>query len=409
VDGFPHWIISVDDHVLEPGHVWQERVPAKLRDRAPKLIQHEKFGTSWEFDGMLLPTSGMAAAATIEGDMSPNPLDYSELRPGCTEPKARVADMDRDHVLASLCFPSFPRFAGQLFSLIDDKELGLACIRAYNDWMIEEWAGTVPGRLIPLVVMPFWDPKLATAEVQRCAAAGAAAVAFSENSDKLGFPSIHDADYYWDPVFAACAEAGLPVCMHMGSSSLLPQTAADAPYIVSISLGPTSIIYCLNDWLFSGQFQRHPDLKICLSEGGIGWIPYALERASYVVRKNRVWLDKIDDEGLDEAAAWVGGTKKGARSEGYDIPVRELFRRHVYGCFIDDEFGCRNVHDVGVDNVMLETDYPHADSTWPNSWPLAKERLAGLTDEEVYKIVQGNARKVFGTFAFADEPAPVAV
>src|SRR5687768_15246287 len=105
--GFPHWIISVDDHVLEPGHVWQDRVPAKLKDRAPRLIHHDVFGTSWEFDGQVLPTSGMAAAATIDGEMSPNPLDYSELRPGCTEPKARVADMDRDHVLASMCFPSF--------------------------------------------------------------------------------------------------------------------------------------------------------------------------------------------------------------------------------------------------------------------------------------------------------------
>ena len=347
----------------------------------------------------------MAAAATVDSEtMSPAPLDYSELRPGCYEPKARVADMDLDHVLASLCFPSFPRFCGQLFSLHHDKELGLACLKAYNDWTIEEWSGTVPGRLIPLILVPLWDPALAAQEIERCAALGAGGVAFSENPYKLGLPSIHDADYHWDPMFAAAAAAEMPVCMHMGSSSTLPQTSPDAPYIVSISLGPTSLFSTLNDWLFSGQFQRHPQLKICLSEGGIGWIPYAMERASYVVRKNRGWLEKAEEEGMDSNATWLGETKAGAKSEGFDISVEQLFRDHVFGCFIDDEFGCRNLDSIGLDNVMLETDYPHADSTWPNSFPLAGQRLAGLSDEDAYKVVQGNARRVFKNFTFADEP-----
>jgi predicted TIM-barrel fold metal-dependent hydrolase len=395
-------MISVDDHVLEPGHLWQDRVPAKLRDRAPRLIDTDE-GTVWEFDGQRLPTSVLAAAVKLDGDVSPNALDYRDLSPGCYEPKARVADMDRNHVLSSLCFPSLPRFCGQLFSLHDDQELGLACLRAYNDWMLEEWCGTVPGRLMPLILLPLRDPKLAVEEIERCAALGASAIAFSENPSKLGLPSIHDANYYWDPVFDAAAQANLPLCQHMGSSSALPQTSADAPYIVTFSLGPTSAMFCLNDWLFSGQFVRHPDLKVCLSEGGIGWIPYILQRASWVLDRNRAWVE--GDVELDSSAAWVDDQAKGAKAESFDVPLEQIFRDHVYGCFIDDVQGVRNLDAIGYDNVMIETDYPHVDSTFPVSWDMAREGLAGISDENVYKIVQGNARKVFSTFTFAEEPA----
>jgi predicted TIM-barrel fold metal-dependent hydrolase len=402
VGEFPKWMISVDDHVLEPGHLWQTWTAAKYRDRAPKLVTTDK-GTAWQFDGQELPTSALAAAVALGGKVSPLPLDYSELSPGCYEPSARVADMDRNNVLASMCFPSLPRFCGQLFALHEDQDLGLACIRAYNDWMIEEWCGTVPGRLMPLIILPLRDPVAAVAEIERCADKGAVGIAFSENPSKLGLPSIHDADYFWDPVFAAAAAADMPLCQHMGSSSVLPQTSADAPYIVTFSLGPTSAMFCLNDWLFSGQFFRHPNLKVCLSEGGIGWIPYILQRASWVLDRNRDWVE--GDVELDTSAGWVDEQKAGAKAERFDVPLDQLFRDHVYGCFIDDIEGVRNLDSIGVDNVMIETDYPHVDSTFPNSWQMAHDHLAHLDDDVIYKIVQGNARRVFHRFTFAEEPA----
>jgi predicted TIM-barrel fold metal-dependent hydrolase len=396
---FPNWMISVDDHVLEPGDLWQSRVPAKLRERAPRLVSTDA-GTVWEFDGERYPTSALAAAVAPGGAVNPAPLDYSELGEGCWDPKVRVADMDRNHVLASLCFPSFPRFAGQLFSLVDDRELGLACIRAYNDWMIDEWSGGAPGRLMSLVILPYWDQQLAVDEIHRTAAKGATAVAFSENPGKLGFPSIHDAGYYWDPVFAAAEEAELPVCMHMGSSSVLPQTSPDAPWVITFSLAPTSAMFCLMDWLYSGQFIRHPSLKVCLSEGGIGWIPFILQRASWVLDRNREWIE--GDTAIDKSAGWVENQMPGAKPEPIDVPFEQLFRDHVYGCFIDDPIGMANIDAIGADNIMLETDYPHVDSTFPDSWASAKRQLAGQSDETIYKIVQGNARRVFHRFEFAD-------
>src|SRR5690606_3183787 len=121
-------------------------------------------------------------------------------------------------ILASLCFPSFPRFCGQIFAEANDKDLALLCVQAYNDWMIDEWCASAPGRFIPLVIMPLWDPPAAAREIERCAAKGATALAFSENPEPLGLPTIHDLGRYWDPLLAAAEAANMVICMHVGSS-----------------------------------------------------------------------------------------------------------------------------------------------------------------------------------------------
>jgi len=159
-------------------------------------------------------------------------------------------------------------------------------------------------------------------------------------------------------------------------------------------------MFCLNDWLFSGQLIRHPDLKICLSEGGIGWIPFILQRASWVLDRNRPWIEAEGE--LDTSAGWVASQLQGAKPERIDVPLEQLFREHVYGCFIDDPFGIANIDAVGADNVLLETDYPHSDSTFPESREAAQRALAGLDEVTTYKIVQGNARRVFDRFEFAE-------
>ena len=223
------WLISVDDHVIEPANVWQDRVPAKFKDVAPKLVSDDDMDY-WEFNGRRAPTSGLSVAAgRKKEEFSPLPMSYRDMRDGCYDSLARLDDMNRAGVLASLCFPSFPRFCGQAFSEIDDAELGMACIRAYNDWMIEEWCGSAPGRYIPLVIIPLRDPAAAAVEMARCAAMGVHAFAFSENCEPLGLPTIHDKDGYWDPVMQAANDLEMVVCMHVGSSSTLPRIAHDTP------------------------------------------------------------------------------------------------------------------------------------------------------------------------------------
>ena len=398
------WIISVDDHVLEPPDVWQKRLPKKYLDVGPRVATDAK-GEAWFFEDLRSPTPGIVTSAgKKKEELSPLPTTYAEMRPGCYDPKARVADMDLDGVLASLCFPSFPRFCGQAFSEAKDKELGLLCVKAYNDWMIEEWAGSAPGRFIPMIIIPLWDPQLAVKEIERTAAMGARAIAFSENPYPLGLPSIFNRDRYWDPVFAAAAEHEMPLCTHLGSSSQLPKTAPEAPLVATMALTPLNIAACCIDWLFSGIFPRFPNLKVCLSEGGIGWIPYVLERCDYVVEKQKEWASDSDYE-----YDWSTGETKPVEGPALnlnDLHPSELFRQHMYGCFIDDAHGAANLDVIGIDNVMMETDYPHGDTTFPNSIEKARRNLAKWDPETQYKVARGNAERVF-RFTAADPPAVV--
>ena len=232
-------MISVDDHVVEPPDVWTSRLPAKWQDECPRAVE-EDGKIVWRFEAKKKSLAELGGRlfdpASDKRDLIDFPERYEDLRPGCYQPTERVRDLDLAGIDASLCFPAFPRFCGQEFTEATDRELGLACVRAYNDWMIDEWCGAVPGRLIPLVIMPLWDADLAVAEVERCAAKGARAVTFSENPAALGLPSVHDRRQYWDPVFAACADAAMPVCTHIGSSSRLPHTSDDAPPLVVATL-----------------------------------------------------------------------------------------------------------------------------------------------------------------------------
>jgi predicted TIM-barrel fold metal-dependent hydrolase len=382
-------IISVDDHVVEPPHLWQTWLPSKYRDRGPKserrgigAMRHVGGGSyeqsfddngpqadCWVYEDLVYINKRHVAAVGFDrDDMTMSPITYDEMRPGCYEPKARVDDMEMNHVEASLSFPSFPRFCGQTFLEATDREVAEACVYAYNDWMVEEWCGDSGGRLIPLIIIPLWDAELAAKEVRRNAARGCRAVCFSEIPPHLGLPSIHSGS--WDPLFEACQETGTVVCMHIGSSSKMPATSADAPTGVAASLSFNNAMASLCDWLFSGVLVRYPKLKLAYSEGQIGWLPYCLERADDVWRDHRAWANT---------------------QELVPEPPSTYFQRQVYGCFFRDQHGIESLDKIGVDNVTFETDYPHTDSTWPETKQVAEKMMAELSDEVVYKIVRGNA------------------
>jgi len=391
VDEFPK-IISVDDHVVEPPGVWQDRLPRKHLETGPRVVRAPvgeltyrggklavtvgEPGTGpdvdwWFYEELRRPLMRLDAAVGFDrDDVDLRAVTYDQMRPGAYSVAPRLEDMDTNWLEASLCFPTFPRFCGQTFTEAKDRELGLLCVRAYNDWMVEEWCAPSQGRLIPLIIIPLWDAQLAAEEVRRNAARGVRAVCFSEIPPYLGLPSIHDPDGYWDPFLAACAETGTVINMHIGSSSKMPSTSADAPPAVSSTLTFSHACYSLVDWLMSGVFTRHPGLQIAYSEGQIGWIPYILERADVVWEENRGW-GGVADKVLE--------------------PPSQLFRKHVYGCFFSDAHGLRNLDDIGVDRVTYESDYPHSDSTWPNTRAIAEEQMKALDRGVVEKIVRGNA------------------
>ncbi len=390
-DAFP-MIVSVDDHVVEPPHVWETWLPAKYRDRGPKIerrgvgaMKHIGGGTyeqeftpegrpadCWVFEDLVyIHKRHVAAVGYSRDEMTMTPMTYDEMRPGCYDPKARVEDMLMNHVDVSLCFPSFPRFCGQTFTEAKDRALGEACVYAYNDWMVEEWCGESDGHLVPLCIIPLWDAELAAAEVRRNAARGCHAVCFSEIPPHLGLPSIHSG--YWDPLFKACSDTQTVVCMHIGSSSRMPATSPDAPVAVAATLSFNNSMASLSDFLFSGVLVRFPELKLAYSEGQIGWLPYILERADDVWTEHRAW---------------------GGVADIIPEPPSSYYFKHVYGCFFRDQHGLNSLDDVGVDNVTFETDYPHTDTTWPHTKEVAQKMMGHLPKDVQYKILRGNAIKM---------------
>ena len=283
---------------------------------------------------------------------------FEEMRPGLTQQAPRLADMDIAGIEASLCFPNtFVRFCGQRFLWAHDKELAARCVEAYNDFIIEEWSGGSGGRLIPCGIVPLWDPALAAGEVRRIAARGVHAVAFSELPPYLGLPSIYTD--HWDPFFAACEETRTVIMVHVGSSSQLPNTSADAPLAVLHALPSNNSAAALVDWLCAAVPVRFPELRLCLAESNIGWIPYFLER-----------LDTI----WDHNRSYTGIREK------LPNPPSSYFASNIYCTFFSDAFGLRSLDDIGVDNVLFETDYPHGDSTWPDCLEVARRQTtaAGL-------------------------------
>jgi hypothetical protein len=374
-------LVSVDDHVVEPPDMFEGRVPAKWRGREPKVL-HKPDGTDvWSYEGNEIPNVGLnAVVGRPPEEYGIEPTSFEEMRAGCYDIHQRVRDMNVNGVLGSMCFPSFVQFCGQLFARTEDKELALAMLRAYNDWHVESWCGAYPGRFIPLSIPPIWDPELMAAEVRRMATKGSHAVTFSENPSKLGWPSFHSP--HWDPFWAACADEGTVVCLHIGSSSQLAITAPDAPFDVLIALQPVNIIQCAADLLFSPVLRKYPDLRIALSEGGIGWIPYFLERVDYVYAHHK---------------AWTG------QDFGDKLPS-QVFKERIVTCFIDDAFGVENRHHLNMDMVTWECDYPHSDSTWPHAPEIAMKYLAGVPEAEVDKITHRNAMRIFGFEPFAVRP-----
>ncbi len=380
-------IISVDDHVVEPPNVWTDRLPAKYADAAPHIVvapqgdmkladgkwvetpgTGDKMAAWWYFGDLRYQIKLMIACPGIAPeDVTMEGVTYDDIAPGCYDPKARLADMDLNHIEASLCFPNYPRFCGQLFSEVDDRELGLLCIQAYNDWMIDEWCGDSEGRLIPLCIVPLWDPALAAAEVRRNAARGCRAVAWSELPAWLGQPSIHSG--HWDPFFAACEETGTVICMHIGSGTKTVVTSPDAPTVITANLIACNSISSMIDWLFSGKFDQFPGLKLLYAESQIGWIPYFVERA--------------DD-------TWH--THQWAQTEQRsELPPSHYYRKHIYSCFFKDTVGIGLLDRIGEDNVLFETDYPHQDGTFPHSRQTAEKLFGHLDPAVIHKIARGNA------------------
>jgi predicted TIM-barrel fold metal-dependent hydrolase len=396
-------IVSVDDHVIEPPHVWETWLPAKYKEAGPRVRKsrwnHQWSGRQgysadpngpepacdfWFYGAFSAGTDvGMASAGLGGNEQRGGPMSFDEMRPGCWQLKERLADMDENGVERSLCFPTFPRFCGQVFleaveKRKDDRSLALACVRAYNDWMVDEWCGESGGRMIPLEIVPLWDPQLAGEEIRRNAARGVRAVTFSEKPDYLGLPSLYNKDRHWDPFLQACDDTGTVICLHIGSASVSMKAAADSPAAASISLTSINSQFCMVDWIMSGTLARFPNLKLAFSESQVGWMPYSIQRMDIVWRK-------------------FHGTPIGNLDPAMTEMPSSYVKDRIFGCVVEDDLGLKT-RSIGVDQLTFESDYPHMDSSWPWTRTYAEKVMteAEYTQEEVDKVIRLNAIRLFG-------------
>ncbi|WP_319448778.1 MULTISPECIES: amidohydrolase family protein [unclassified Mycobacterium] len=379
-------LISVDDHIIEPPDMFNDHLPAKYLDDAPRLVHNPDGSDTWQFRETVIPNVALNAVAgrpKEEYGLEPQGLD--EIRKGCYDAGERVKDMNAGGVLATMNFPSFPGFAGRLFAT-SDSDFSLALVQAYNDWHIDEWCASQPGRFIPMALPVIWDAELAAAEVRRVSKKGVHSLTFTENPAALGYPSFHDD--YWKPLWEALVDTDTVMNVHIGSSGRLSIPAPDSPMDVMITLQPMNIVQAAADLLWSKPIKDYPDLKIALSEGGTGWIPYFLERADRTYEMHSTWTHQ---------------------DFGGKMPS-EVFRDHFMTCFISDPVGVKLRHEIGVDNICWEMDYPHSDSMWPG----APEELDtvfkahDVSDDEIDKMTHLNAMKLYHFEPFDHVPREAA-
>ncbi len=365
-------MISVDDHICEPPTLFDNHLSGEDLAAAPKFRTGKNGKNFWEYQGRKKPSVGLNAVVGRpfeEYGMEPSALE--QLRPGCYDVHSRIDDMDVNGIAASLNFGNSICFDGQTFHKAPDKASACTHMRAYNDWQIDEWCAAYPGRFIPCGILPTWDMDATVAELHRIAAKGCHAVSINENPTVQDLPSIHNE--YWNPFWKAVNDTDMTICLHIGSGNPAPHASMETPIEAWISTMPLSIAQGAADWLQLKALHDYPELRIALSEGSIGWVPYFLERADFANWRHKAWTNSIFQ----------------------DVKPSDIFKRHFLNCFIDDAFGLKNLEDIGEDMVAYESDYPHSDTLWPFAPEHLWKSVQKLTDAQIDKVTHLNAMRFF--------------
>jgi predicted TIM-barrel fold metal-dependent hydrolase len=379
-------IIDVDTHLSEPPDLWTSRMPAKWGDRIPRLELDERRGEErWVVAGHRLTGVANWAFAGWHDYPPSHPLRIEDADPAAFEAAARITRMDSEGIVAEVPYPNLLGFSAHAFLDLGDPALMLDCIRAYNDFLVE-WASPDPSRFVLLTSLPFWDVEASVAEIERCYEMGHRGILFATKPYKVGMPRI--SDEHWDPVFRACEERGLSVNFHVGFQdmnaddmrNMIGQRAARSEYALRSSLVIVGLSEGLGEIILGGVCHRFPNLKFVSVESGFGWVPY--------------FIELLDWQWVNSGAAKA-------------YPERELpstyFRKQVYTTFWFEQETVRRMLDLYPDNVMFESDFPHATSLSPGPASSAKrprdtavEALAGMPDDLCRKVLYENAANLYG-------------
>ncbi|MDO8731514.1 MAG: amidohydrolase family protein [Actinomycetota bacterium] len=381
-------LVSIDDHIIEPEDVFETHFPASMRADAPKRVKHPDNPAvdAWVFQGVPVGSAGLSAVVSWpKSEWTIDPVSTAEMRPGTYDIHQRVRDMNANGVLAGMNFPTFPGFAGTHLASLPDRKLSLAAIRAYNDYLLDDLCGAYPGRFIPLGIIPFFDIEESVKEIHRLAAkaVGCRSISLPETPYGVGYPDF--ASGHWDPIFKALVDTDMVASMHIGGGFGLlkrPETARIDDLIV---LAASVSMICCNDILLGGVVQRFPEVKFAISEGGIGWVSFLLDRIERHI-SNQVWT------GLDCLPAGKTAT--------------DVWKHNFMACFITEPSGMANRNRIGVETIGWECDYPHSDCTWPFSPEvlLAELTAEGCTDKEIDMITHENVARFFNWDPFKHTP-----
>lgn len=365
-------LISVDDHITEPPDMFKQHLSAEHLATAPQFCTDDKGKSYWQYQGMFMPSVGLNAVVgrvPEEYGMEPNSLE--EMRAGVYNVDARIDDMNANGIAASLNFGTCVGFDGGRFHKAENKDLSLIHLRAYNDWHIDEWCGAHPGRFIPCAILPTWDMDATVEELKRIRAKGCTAVSLNENPTSQGLPSVHNE--YWEPLWKAVTDNDITMCLHIGAGNPQPHASPETPIEAWITTMPLSSAVGAADWLTLTALQRYPSMKIALSECGLGWIPYFMERADFSHKRHKAWTHS-DYQGMKPS---------------------EVFMKHFMICFIDDAFGLKNLDSVNEDMVAYECDYPHSDTLWPEVPEHLWNGIKHLSEQRINKVTHLNAMRWF--------------
>ena len=355
-------IVSADDHMdmtAMPPDLWAARLPAEWRDRAPRVRETEE-GAFWEVDGERLGRSG-SMAGRVPSAITRAGIEDDGFR--ASTPHLRLQDMDLDGVHAQVIYG--PPFGFRL----SEAGFKTACLRAYNDWGAE-FNGYDSNRLCLLAYLPTESPEAAAAELERVASIGhrGAVVSYFDASSRVCDPE-------WDHLWAAAEEVGLPLSFHLGGGMHSSKPVVGGWEFAAFAAAvPLQLDEALALMTFSGALERHPQMKLILGESGLGWIPYMLER--------------MDLE--------FGKHTPSAKDYRIEMKPSEIFARQVYATFEEDRFGVRIIPEIGEDNVMWASDYPHPDSTFPRSAEEIREAFEGYDEAVIERVTYTTAAELYG-------------
>jgi len=381
IDG---WVIDSDTHITEPGDVWTARLPARFQADAPHIVRDDDGRDAWRFgSAQRVVTIGHTAVAGWPEPFPAAPKNMDEVPAAAYDATARLRYMDEIGAWANALYPNIGGFGSECFLELPDPELKLACVRAYNDWLLD-WIEPAPQRFIPIMAIPYWDLDAAIAEIERSAARGHRGILFTGEPQELGLPLL--GDRHWDPLWSAAADTGLPISFHIGSSDFTKDFSMEritAHGVGSTTSRSTVTLFLKNaaqvtDLLLSGVLPRFPKMKFISVESGIGWVPFVLESVDYTFKYSQVARERPE----------------------FTMRPSEYFHRQVYACYFYEEYAPRHLLDViGVDNVLFETDYPHPVCLYGNVRSKIRGGLADQPDAVAHQLLWANAASLYGVSA----------